>query len=146
MKTVKGHLEVMYNFLGFLRSIENNFKPDIDNTYVSAGMINKLRLREGSFIEGFADKKIPGKKNLALTSIEKINNLSMEEFSNVRLLQEQTRSLRLSDFTKKPGTRMSPMTLGGSRRNIQDLGCLLDSQPRKKMKFYQLSFDWILFG
>ncbi|MCK5541298.1 MAG: transcription termination factor Rho [Desulfobacterales bacterium] len=90
MEPVKGHLEVMDSGFGFLRSIENNFKPGMDNTYVSNGMISKFGLREGCFIEGFADKKIPGKKNLALTSIERINNLSIDEFSNVQSLQEQT--------------------------------------------------------
>jgi len=90
VKTVTGHLEVMNNGFGFLRSIENNFKTDIDNTYVSTGMINKLGLREGCFIEGLADKKIPGKKNLALCKISKINNLSLKNYSNIKLLQEQT--------------------------------------------------------
>ena len=103
MKPVQGHLEVMDNGFGFLRSIENNFKPDIDNTYVSIGMINKLKLREGSFIEGFADKKIPGKKNLALTSIERINNLSIDEFSNVLTLQEQTSINPFEKYTLATG-------------------------------------------
>jgi len=90
LKPVKGHLEIMDNGFGFLRSIKDNFKPGIENTYVSNAMINKLGLREGSFIEGFADKKIPGKKNLALTKIEKINDLSIKEFAKVKSLQNQT--------------------------------------------------------
>jgi transcription termination factor Rho len=102
VKPVKGHLEVMDNGFGFLRSIENNFKPGIDNTYVSNSMINKFRLREGCFIEGFADKKIPGKKNLALTKIERINNLSIEEYSNVQFFQKQT---SINPFEKYTLTR-----------------------------------------
>ncbi len=90
MKSVAGHLEVMDNGFGFLRSINKNLKQDIDNIYVSNGMINQLRLREGSFIEGFADKKIPGEKYLALVEIENINNISLDQFSNILLLQDQT--------------------------------------------------------
>ncbi len=90
MKPVNGHLEIMDSGFGFLRSIENNFKSGIDNTYVSNGMINKFKLREGCFVEGNADKKIPGKKNLALTNIDRINNLSFEEYSKIKSFQEQT--------------------------------------------------------
>ena len=103
MKAVEGHLEIMDNGFGFLRSIKDNFKPGINNTYVSNGMINQLCLREGSFIEGFADKKIPGKKNLALTNIEKINSLSLEEFSNIKLLQEQTSINPFEKYTLSTG-------------------------------------------
>jgi transcription termination factor Rho len=103
VKPVTGHLEVMDNGFGFLRSIDNNFKSDIDNTYVSNGMINRYGLREGCFIEGTAEKKIKGDKNLALTAIEKINNLSLEEYSNVHPLQEQTSINPFEKFTLTKG-------------------------------------------
>lgn len=99
MKPVTGHLEVMDNGFGFLRSIDNNFKSDIDNTYVSNGIINRYGLREGCFIEGISEKKIKGDKNLALTSVDKINNLSVEEFSNVKQMQDQISINPFEKFT-----------------------------------------------
>ena len=101
MKSVNGHLEIMDNGFGFLRAIEDNFKPGLDNTYVSTGMINKLGLREGCFIEGLADKKIPGKKNLALTEIERINLVPINEFSNIQMLQEQVSINPFEKYTLK---------------------------------------------
>jgi len=99
LKSVEGHLEIMDSGFGFLRSIDDNFKAGIDNTYVSTGMINQLGLKEGSFIQGSADKKIPGEKNLALTDIELINNLSLEEYSNIKSLQDQTSINPFEKFT-----------------------------------------------
>ena len=103
MKEVEGHLEIMDNGFGFLRSIKDNFKSGIDNTYVSNAMINRLGLREGSFIQGSADKKIPGKKNLALTNIEKINNLSIKEFAKIKSLQDQISINPFEKYTLSTG-------------------------------------------
>ncbi len=119
MKSVNGYLEIMDNGFGFLRSIDNNFKPGIDNTYVSNGMINKLGLREGSFIEGSANKKIPGKKNLALTKIEKINELSMDMFSNIKPFQKQT---SINPFEKYTLARGDDDIIGRALDIIAPLG------------------------
>jgi transcription termination factor Rho len=104
LKSVAGHLEIMDNGFGFLRSIDDNFKPGIENTYVSNGMIKQLGLSEGSFIQGFADKKIPGKKNLALTNIESINNFSVEAFSNIKSMQDQTSINPFEKYTLATGS------------------------------------------
>lgn len=89
MKPVQGHLEIMDQGFGFLRSIEHNFKPSPDNPFVPAGMIKKLGLREGSFIQGMGDQKSSKQKNLALSRIEHINRLPAETFLGTPLLQDQ---------------------------------------------------------
>ncbi|MCP4024601.1 MAG: transcription termination factor Rho [Desulfobacteraceae bacterium] len=90
MEPVQGYLEIMDRGFGFLRSIENNFQPLPENTYVSNSMINKLHLREGSYIEGFGELKDPRNSNLALINIQTINHIPFEDFQSIPLLQEQT--------------------------------------------------------
>ncbi len=89
MKPVQGYLEIMDQGFGFLRSIEHNFKPAPDNPFVPAGMIKKMQLREGSFIQGQGEQKSSRQKNLALSRVERINHLPPKEFLNTRLLQDQ---------------------------------------------------------
>lgn len=89
MKPLQGYLEIMDQGFGFLRSIENNFNPSPENPFVPAGMIKKMGLREGSFIQGLGEQKSRKNKNLALSRIEHINLLAPEEFLNTRLLQDQ---------------------------------------------------------
>ncbi len=90
MKPVQGYLEIMDKGFGFLRAIEENFQPKPENTYVSNSLIRKLNLKEGCFIEGFGEQKGPSNANLALIQVETINKLSLDEFSNTPLLQDQT--------------------------------------------------------
>lgn len=90
MDPVQGYLEIMDKGFGFLRNIEENFQPKPENTYVPNGLIRKLNLKEGSFIEGFGEKKGPSNPNLALIRIETINKLPVDEFINTPLLQDQT--------------------------------------------------------
>ncbi len=90
MDPVQGYLEIMDKGFGFLRNIEENFQPKPENTYVPNSLIRKLNLKEGSFIEGFGEKKSPANPNLALIRIETINKLSVDEFINTPLLQDQT--------------------------------------------------------
>lgn len=89
MDPVKGYLEIMDKGFGFLRDIEENFQPRPENPYVPNSLIRKLNLKEGSFIEGFGEKKGPNNPNLALVRIETINKLPVEEFINTPLLQDQ---------------------------------------------------------
>jgi transcription termination factor Rho len=89
MDPVQGYLEIMDKGFGFLRNIEENFQPKPENTYVPNSLIRKLNLKEGSFIEGFGEKKGPGNPNLALIRIETINKLTVDEFMNTPLLQDQ---------------------------------------------------------
>jgi transcription termination factor Rho len=90
MEAVQGYLEIMDKGFGFLRTIEENFQPNPENTYVSNSLIRKLNLKEGSFIEGFGEQKGPSNPNLALIRVETINKLPLAEFSNTPLLQDQT--------------------------------------------------------
>ncbi len=89
MNPVHGHLEIMDKGFGFLRNIEENFKPKPENTYVPISLIRKLDLKEGSFIEGFGEQKGSNNPNLALVQIETINGLPFEDFQNTPLLQDQ---------------------------------------------------------
>lgn len=57
MESVKGYLEIMDRGFGFLRNIEENFQPRLENSYVPKSLIRKLNLKEGSFIQGTGEKK-----------------------------------------------------------------------------------------
>ena len=90
MEPVQGYLEIMDKGFGFLRNIEENFQPRPENPYVPNSLIRKLNLREGSFIQGYGEKKGPQNVNLALIRIETINHLPFDEFLRTPMLQEQT--------------------------------------------------------
>ncbi len=89
MKTVEGHLEILDRGFGFLRSIDRNFQPGPEDTFVPAALIQKFNLPEGVFIEGLGVKGDGKKKNLKLTEIEKINQIPSKEYSNISSLQSQ---------------------------------------------------------
>jgi len=89
MEPVQGYLEIMDKGFGFLRNIEENFNPKPENPYVPNSLIRKLNLREGSFIQGYGEKKSPQNVNVALIRIETINNLPFDEFIRTPMLQEQ---------------------------------------------------------
>ena len=89
MGAVQGYLEIMDKGFGFLRNIEENFHPKPENPYVPNSLIRKLNLREGSFIQGYGEKKSPQNVNVALIRIETINNLPFDEFIKTPMLQEQ---------------------------------------------------------
>ena len=89
MEPVQGYLEIMDKGFGFLRNIEENFQPKPENPYVPNSLIRKLNLREGSFIQGYGEKKSPQNVNVALIRIETINTLPFDEFIRTPMLQEQ---------------------------------------------------------
>ncbi|MEH0022405.1 MAG: transcription termination factor Rho [Desulfobacter sp.] len=89
MEPVQGYLEIMDKGFGFLRNIEENFQPRPENPYVPNSLIRKLNLREGSFIQGYGEKKGPRNLNLALIRIETINHLPFDEFLSTPMLQDQ---------------------------------------------------------
>jgi transcription termination factor Rho len=90
MEPVQGYLEIMDKGFGFLRTIEENFQPRPENPYVPNSLIRKINLREGSFIQGFGEKKGSSNLNLALIRVETINNLPFDEFLDTPMLQDQT--------------------------------------------------------
>ena len=89
MEPVQGYLEIMDKGFGFLRNIEENFQPRPENPYVPNSLIRKLNLREGSFIQGYGEKKGPHNLNLALIRIDTINHLPFDEFLSTPMLQDQ---------------------------------------------------------
>jgi len=103
LKPVKGHLEILDKGFGFLRNIEKNFQPVPQDTFVPAFLIRKFGLPEGVLIEGAGEKGDAKNSNLKLTSIEKINALSGEEFSEIAPLQDQTSVHPTERFTLTRG-------------------------------------------
>jgi transcription termination factor Rho len=89
LKSVKGHLEILDKGFGFLRNIGSNFQPSSEDTFVPPFIIREFGLAEGVFVEGAGEKDDANNKNLKLTSIEKINGMSSDEFSDIARLQEQ---------------------------------------------------------
>ena len=91
MEPIHGYLEIMDRGFGFLRSIEKNYQPEPEDPYVSIPLINRFNLREGSFIVGEGESKGPKNKNLALIKIHTVNDLSLDEYAGILLLQDQTK-------------------------------------------------------
>jgi transcription termination factor Rho len=89
VKPVQGHLEILDQGFGFLRDINANFQPDKDNIYVPNAMISQMGLKEGSFIEGYGDQKVPGNKNAALVQIDTINYFPVKDLPDVPYFQDQ---------------------------------------------------------
>jgi len=89
LKSVEGHLEILDRRFGFLRSIERNFQPNPEDTFVPANLIQKFSLHEGVFIEGVGVRGDSKKRNLKLTEIEKINQIPLKEFSKIKSLQSE---------------------------------------------------------
>ncbi|MGD9160868.1 MAG: transcription termination factor Rho [Desulfobacteraceae bacterium] len=86
MKTVKGHLEILERRFGFLRSIEKNFQPGPEDTYVPVNLIREFNLQEGIFIEGAGVEGDGKNKNLKLSEIHTINQIPLKEYSKVKSL------------------------------------------------------------
>ncbi|CAB1077691.1 Transcription termination factor Rho [Olavius algarvensis Delta 1 endosymbiont] len=87
--TVEGYLEILDRKFGFLRSIEKNFQPVPQDTFVPAPMIKRFKLSEGVFIEGAGIKGDGKNRNLKLAEIEKINRIPAKEYSDIKSLQSQ---------------------------------------------------------
>lgn len=90
LEPIQGYLEIMDRGFGFLRSIEKNYQPEPEDPYVSIPLINRFDLREGSFIVGEGESKGAKNKNLALIRVHTVNGLSLDEYTKISLLQEQT--------------------------------------------------------
>lgn len=119
MEPVQGYLEIMDKGFGFLREITENFKPKPENTYVPNSLIRKLNLKEGSFIEGFGEKKGPNNPNLALLRIETINKLPFDEFIQTPLLQDQ---VSINPFERYIMTQNTEDTTGQAIDMIVPIG------------------------
>jgi transcription termination factor Rho len=87
---LKGHLEILDKGFGFLRSLENNFLPGTNDTFVPAALIKSHNLPEGGYIEGTGKKQDAGSPNAQLHSVESINQIPFDTFSRFISLQDQT--------------------------------------------------------
>ena len=89
MKPLKGHLEILDQGFGFLRSLENNYSPGTNDTFVPAALIKYHNLPEGGYIEGSGKKQDAMSPNAQLHSVETINQIPLGMFSSFKSLQDQ---------------------------------------------------------
>ena len=122
MKPLKGHLEILDRGFGFLRSLENNFSPGTDDTFVPAALIQNHNLPEGGYIEGSGKKRDARSQNAQLHSVDTINQIPVSTFSRFKSLQDQTSISPMepltmtqadNDFTGRTLDMITPLA-GGS--------------------------------
>ncbi|HID39582.1 MAG TPA: transcription termination factor Rho [Calditrichaeota bacterium] len=91
MLPIKGYLELYDKGFGFLRCIENNFRPMHSDIYVPANMIRQFHLREGHFVEGLADE-VSGaqKKKPQLKELKSVNGISPKALAQTKELKFST--------------------------------------------------------
>lgn len=88
MEHTSGYLEIFPKGFGFLRDIDNNFKPSNSDVFVSPAVIRNSFLEEGMFIEGKTSTQKDGKIQLA--SIDKINGHLPDAVRKRKKFKEQT--------------------------------------------------------
>jgi transcription termination factor Rho len=81
-------LEILDRGFGFLRRIENNFKPASEDTFVPAHLIKQLNLNEGVYIEGIGIDGDGKNKNLKLSQVKTVNHLPIQKYIDVPGLQD----------------------------------------------------------
>jgi transcription termination factor Rho len=121
LKRCKGHLEILDEGDGFLRSLENNFSPDTRDTYVPEALIKSDNLPEGGYVEGYGKKQDSGSSNAQLCSVETINQIPLSAFSGFQSLQDQTSispteqltmTRAMDDFTGRTLDMITPIGKG----------------------------------
>ena len=89
MEQVTGHLEITDRGFGFLRAIENNYRPSPEDVFVHAGLIGDYQLPEGGLVAGMAVPGDPRSGNLKLETVETINNVTWDTFITYERLQNR---------------------------------------------------------
>ena len=89
MNHVEGYLEILDKGFGFLRSIDNNFRPGPKDPFVPAPVIKRFGLPEGAHIQGSGEPSNGKNTNLKLSTPETINGLSADQFAAVEPIQDQ---------------------------------------------------------
>ena len=89
MEQVTGHLEITDRGFGFLRAIENNYRPSPEDVFVHAGLIGDYQLPEGGLVTGMAVPGDPRSGNLKLETVETINNVTWDTFITYERLQNR---------------------------------------------------------
>ena len=90
MKSVSGHLEILDQGYGFLRSLEDNFQPGPTDIFVSDALITEYHLREGVYIEGRGAPGASKSNQLRLETIETINHRPPSVYTDIIPLHKQT--------------------------------------------------------
>lgn len=90
MTKCNGYLEILEKGFGFLRQIEQNFRPSDGDTYVPLALIRRYHLREGARIEGVVKEGQKKGQKQQLLKVEKINGLSVDAYNNTYQFHSQT--------------------------------------------------------
>ena len=91
MDQAQGYLEIYPKGFGFLRDLENNFRPATTDIFVPHQLIRSHSLREGLLIEGFVKKaQSQEKKKAQLNKITKINESAANGYQDVKNLKNLT--------------------------------------------------------
>lgn len=114
MDQAQGYLEIFPKGFGFLRDVDNNFRPATTDIFVPHQIIRSHALREGLFIEGIIKQNLKqNKKKAQLNKITRINESKADGYRNI---------LDLKNLTSINPNERIQMTLGTKDR----LGKLLD--------------------
>jgi transcription termination factor Rho len=92
-QTASGVLQLADKGFGFLRQASQNYLPSQKDIFVPRSMIERLKLREGLHVSGTARAGAPRRgrpPGVELVSIDRINDLSQDEYSRVREFSELT--------------------------------------------------------
>ncbi len=90
MIDIQGYLEIFPKGFGFLRLMENNFRPTNQDVFVSPKLIRSLKLREGLHIRGRAEEQPSHNKGLQLIDITFINEKPPDDYHSIDTLRDQT--------------------------------------------------------
>jgi len=91
MQKVQGYLEISSRRFGFLRQIEQNFRPGDDDIFVPANIIAEFNLKEGAHVIGqaqLAENTSKGKPQLK--KIEQINGLPIAKYGKLKTFKANT--------------------------------------------------------
>jgi transcription termination factor Rho len=88
LSTVTGYLEILDKGFGFLRNMENNFRPSPEDTFVPAHLIRQHRLPEGVLIEGQGIAGDSKHRNLKLQRVAAVNGIPFEDYAGFPPLQD----------------------------------------------------------
>ncbi len=86
-RSMRGILEILRENLGIARI---NYSENEEDVYVPANLIRKYKLREGDIIEGIAREGKESDRYWALSEINKINGLLLEDFINQNRIKFQS--------------------------------------------------------
>lgn len=86
-RSMRGILEILRENLGIARI---NYSENEEDVYVPANLIRKYKLREGDIIEGIAREGKESDRYWALSEINKINGLLLEDFVNQNRIKFQS--------------------------------------------------------